>query len=63
MTHETEIFWWAYKHTNGSIQVKRFFDQRDISEARESQFVTTTAGPFPAKDRETAVAAAKLRLK
>lgn len=34
---ETE--WWAYLHTNGTVQVKRMFDHNDIYEAQQSPFV------------------------
>ncbi len=47
--------WWGYRHTNGSLQVKRYFDDRDIQEARESDFVVRTAGPFYANNREEAL--------
>lgn len=33
------VEWWWYLHINGSIQVKRFYDKRDLDEARESPFV------------------------
>jgi hypothetical protein len=54
MTTNTNL-WWGYLHTNGSIQVKRFFDQRDLSEAMESDFVDQTFGPFQATDRTQAL--------
>ena len=47
--------WWGYLHVNGSIQVKRFFDQRDIDEANESDFVQKTTQPFDAVDRNDAL--------
>jgi len=33
------IEWWAYKHINGTIHVKRLFDHSDLYEAQESDFV------------------------
>jgi len=48
--------WWGYIHVNGKLQVKRFFDQRDIDEAYESDFVSHVFHPFFAKDREDALA-------
>jgi hypothetical protein len=47
--------WWGYQHVNGKLQVKRFFDQRDIDEANESDFVQAIVYPFFAKDREDAM--------
>lgn len=48
--------WWGYIHTNGSPQAKRWFgDQRDIDEARESDFVAEVYGPFMAANREAAL--------
>jgi len=47
--------WWGYLHTNGSIQVKRFFSQQDITEASESPFVSMAYGPIEAIDREDAI--------
>lgn len=43
-----KIKWWGYIHTNGSLQVKRYFDKRDLSEAEESPFVDTIYQPFEA---------------
>ena len=42
-------------HVNGSAQVKRYFDKQDIEEARTSDFVKSTKGPFEAEDREEAL--------
>jgi len=47
--------WWGYRHTNGSLQAKRFFGFQDICEAEDSPFVDRTAGPFEAKDRQDAI--------
>lgn len=47
--------WWGYRHVNGTLQAKRYFDSRDISEAMESDFVDVVVRPFPAKDRECAL--------
>ena len=54
--------WWGYQHTNGSIQVKRFFSQEDIDEAMDSPFVSSVAGPFDAKDRDDAIEKTKKKL-
>lgn len=47
--------WWGYRHADGSIQVKRFFDYEDINEARASDFVNKVYGVFEAIDREDAI--------
>lgn len=54
--------WWGYLHTNGTVQVKRYFDSRDIEEALESDFVVKTAGPFNAVDRAEAIVKAESTL-
>jgi hypothetical protein len=56
------ISWWAYRHINGAILVKRYFDERDIEEALESPFVDEVIGPFHADNAEQARAWAKLKL-
>lgn len=48
--------WWGYVHVNGSLQVKRYFDHRDISEAQESPFVSRAFGPWECGNREEALA-------
>lgn len=55
MMNQRMNMWWAYLHTNGSVQVKRFFDQRDITETKESSFVTKIVGPFAATNRDNAL--------
>jgi len=47
--------WWAYRHANDTWQFKRYFDPRDIQDARESVFVQYTVGPFSAETREDAI--------
>jgi hypothetical protein len=47
--------WWGYLHTNGSIQAKRYFDKRDLSEAHESPFVERVSGVVEAADRNEAL--------
>ena len=47
--------WWAYRHINGTIQVKRYFDARDLEDARESDFVKLYTLPFDADSREDAI--------
>ncbi len=53
--------WWGYIHTNGGIQVKRYFDKQDIIEATESPFVKMAFGPFEAVDRDDAIKHVKER--
>jgi len=50
-----EIKWWGYVHTNGSIQVKRYFEPLDIQEAHESPFVKQVFGPWLCTSREEAI--------
>jgi len=47
--------WWGYRHVDGSIHAKRYFDALDIEEARESPFVDTCYGPFLCDNREQAL--------
>lgn len=47
--------WWGYKHTNGSIQAKRYFDEQDIEDAHESPFCEIVVYPFEAANREEAI--------
>lgn len=55
--------WYAYKHVNGGIHVKRFFDDGDLKELRESDFVKDfTAVPFYAMSHEHAMEIAKEHL-
>lgn len=54
--------WWGYVHVNGNIQVKRFFDKRDIDDARESPFCKYIFDPFESKDRDSAINIIKERI-
>lgn len=47
--------WWGYRHVSGTYQAKRYFEPRDIQEARQSQFCETVVGPFLAEDRDEAL--------
>lgn len=47
--------WWGYLHTSGTLQVKRYFEPRDIEEAEQSDFVLETYQPFYAANREDAI--------
>jgi hypothetical protein len=53
----SELEWWGYVHTSGTVHAKRWFgDQRDLDEARESDFVGNVYGPFKATCRDDALA-------
>lgn len=52
---DDRLWWWGYQHVNGEIQVKRFFDARDIRDAEESNFVKRVFTPFTADSREDAL--------
>lgn len=48
--------WWGHRHTSGSVQAKRFFDDRaSIEDAYESDFVAMVVEPFAAESREEAL--------
>ena len=47
--------WWGYRHTDGSLHVKRYFDRRDIQEAVDSPFVDSVFGPWECESREEAI--------
>jgi len=47
--------WWGYLHTNGTIQVKRHIDYKDILIAKNSDFVVRVIRPFLANDRDDAI--------
>lgn len=58
----TKSLWWGYLHTNGNYQAKRYLDELDIVEARQSPFVSEIVGPFEAKDRDEALSITKLEI-
>lgn len=49
--------YWGYLHSNGTIQVKRWFgDHKDYTEdVLNNEFVVEVVKPFQAKDREEAL--------
>ena len=51
--------WYAYKHANGQLFLRRFFDQGDIDEASSSPFVAKCTGKFEAYTYEEALAKMK----
>jgi len=47
--------WYAYKHVNGTLHIKRFLgDMGDIEEARMSPFVAQVVGPWESETGEEA---------
>ncbi len=56
------IKWFAYRHNNGTIHVKRYFDEHDLRECEESFFVDAHTQPFLASNREEAIEKAEHRL-
>ena len=59
----SEFYWWGYRHVNGSINVKRYFNRADIDEAYNSDFVMSVAEPFLADGRQDALNQASKMLK
>jgi len=47
--------WWGYKHTDGSVHAKRYFDEGDLAEARSSDFVGKLCPPFEAESSGDAI--------
>ena len=56
--------WWAYLHSNGSIQLKRWFgDHNDYTtDCYGNDFVTEVIKPFKAYTREQALEIVKQQL-
>jgi hypothetical protein len=50
--------WWGYLHSNGNIQVKRWFgDHKDYTDDCEGNpFVSVVITPFYANNRDEAIA-------
>jgi len=59
-----EMMWWGYLHSNGSLQVKRWFgDRKDyLDDCRGNDFVQRVASPFVATSREEAIKILQERL-
>ena len=55
MSDTTENQWFGYRHIDGTLHAKRFFDHRDIMEAEESLFVDRVVPVFSAKDTWSAM--------
>lgn len=60
----SKIMWWGYLHSNGSIQLKRWFgDHKDYKDDCENnEFVKVVVLPFEAETREEALESLKQRL-
>jgi len=55
MMKDDEILWWGYRHVDGTLHLKRYFDVQDLIEARESPFVEVHTNKFEAPSREDAM--------
>ena len=53
MSEENTFKWHGYIHSNGKIQVKRFFSRDDIDTS--SPFVLKYLPPIKARDRDDAI--------
>jgi hypothetical protein len=51
----TQLLWWGYVHTSGTLHVKRYFGPQDLEEASESPFVFQRTGAFEAEGRTDAI--------
>ena len=60
-----KTMWWGYLHSNGTIQVKRWFgDRMDYTvDCEGNDVVVRVVPPFIADTRETAVAHLQAELK
>ena len=47
--------WWACKHINGQIMVKRYYFPSDLQSADESDFVVERTEAYEAQDKKEAV--------
>ena len=52
-----KVMWWGYLHSNGTVQVKRWFgDHKDYTEDCENNdFVCSIVRPFEANTRDEAL--------
>ena len=55
----SKLLWHGYVHTNGKLQVKRFFSREDIDIS--SPFVARYLPPIEANDRDDAIKKLKER--
>ena len=58
------IMWWGYLHSNGTLQLKRWFgDHEDYTgDCKGNDFVQQVVRPFEADDRADALLKLKLSL-
>jgi hypothetical protein len=56
--------WWGYLHSNGTIQVKRWWGNRAdyTTDCENSPFVVSVVQPFEANSREDAMQIARAHL-
>lgn len=47
--------WWGYKNVNGWYNVKRYFNEEEISQAERTATIQEVSDPFEAKDRDEAM--------
>jgi ATP-dependent Clp protease adapter protein ClpS len=59
-----KLMWWGYLHSNGEIQVKRWFgDHKDYTDDCEgNDFVVEVVRPFAAQSREEALEILKQKM-
>lgn len=58
---KSSLLWWGYIHTNGTLHVKRYFNDKDLDDARYSHFVIKIFMPFEAKDNEEALSIVRMK--
>lgn len=58
-----DLWWWAYLHSNGTVQVKRYHGDEYEVDCIESPYVITYIQPFKADNREQAIEVATNKLK
>ena len=59
------IWWWGYLHSNGQLQLKRWFgDIEDYTgDCENNDFVVKVVKPFMAPDRDYAMRELEARIK
>ena len=58
----SQLMFWGYLHISGTLHLKRYFNKRDIEEAKESPFAQAIVQPFFASSQEEAMSILKLHL-
>jgi hypothetical protein len=61
----SDLMYWGYLHSNGSIQVKRWFgDHKDYTDdCKDNPFVLHVVPPFHADTREDAMVIVESRVR